>query len=130
MDEMTDDEFQFYKEKLQTLVKQYLELDDEIIALKKATKDRNNKKKELSTEILENMKTMEIDHMNVKNAKLVHKVSNCQKGINKQTLLSGLNNIFEGNDEAITNALDTILQSRENYTKESLKLVRPRLKKS
>ena len=63
--------------------------------------------------------------MNIQDgAKLVYKVSECHRGINKKTLVDGLRNIFEENDEAITNALSVILESREKYQKESLKLVK------
>lgn len=125
MDELTDDEFQFYKEKLQTSVKEYIELDDQITALKKAVKERTETKKKISNDILENMKKLDINYMNIKDgAKLVYKVADCQRGLNKKTLVDGLRNIFEENDEAITNALSVILESREKYQKESLKLVR------
>ena len=127
MEEISDEQFQFYKEKLQSAVKEYLELDDQITALKKATKERTETKKKLSSTILEHMKKLEINYMNIKDgAKLVYKVSESQKGINKKTLVDGLRNIFEENDEAITNALSIILDGREKVQKESLRLVKKR----
>ena len=45
--QLSDDEFQFFKNKLQTQVKQYLDLDEEIIAFRKAMKERNQKKKRI-----------------------------------------------------------------------------------
>ena len=127
MEEISDEQFQFYKEKLQSSVKEYLELDDEITALKKATKERTETKKKLSSTILEHMKKLEINYMKIKDgAKLVYKVSETHRGINKKTLVDGLRNIFEENDEAITNALSIIMEGREKVQRESLKLVKKR----
>ena len=125
MEELTDEQFQFYKEKLQTSVKEYLEIDEQITALKRAVKERTETKKKLSNTILENMKKLEINYMNIKDgAKLVYKVSESHRGINKKTLVDGLRNIFEENDEAITNALSIIMEGREKVQKESLRLVK------
>ena len=49
--QISDEEFQFYKNKLQTNVKDYLELDEQIIALRTAIKERTSRKKELSEKI-------------------------------------------------------------------------------
>ena len=42
--EMSDTDFQFYKEQLKINVKNYLELDDQIKAINKALKERRNQK--------------------------------------------------------------------------------------
>lgn len=42
---MSDQEFQFFKDKLKNEVKEYLELDDQIKAINKALKERREKKK-------------------------------------------------------------------------------------
>ena len=69
---MSDQEFQFFKDKLKNEVKEYLELDDQIKAINKALKERREKKKKLSESILENMKGFNIDFMNTKNGKLTY----------------------------------------------------------
>ena len=50
-EDITDDEFQFYKQELQKFVKEYLKLGDELDALKKAAKERAASKKEVSEKI-------------------------------------------------------------------------------
>ena len=126
--QISDEEFQFYKNKLQTNVKDYLELDEQIIALKKAVKERTSRKKELSEKILDSMKKIDINHLNVKDGRLVYKVTNSAKGISKNTLVNGLQELFQNNDDKVSNALKTILDSRERVEKVSLHRVK--LKKS
>ena len=122
--EVTDEEFQFYKEKLQSNVKEYLELDEQIVALKKAVKERNDSRKKLSEEILDIMKKIEINHMNIKDGKLVSKVTNNFKSITKRTLNDSLQNIFKNDDEALQKAFNTILENREKVEKITLKHVK------
>jgi hypothetical protein len=122
--EVTDEEFQFYKEKLQSNVKEYLELDEQIVALKKAVKERNDSRKKLSEEILDIMKKIDINHMNIKDGKLVSKVTNNFKSITKRTLNDSLQNIFKNDDEALQKAFNTILENREKVEKITLKHVK------
>jgi len=122
--EVTDEEFQFYKDKLQSNVKEYLELDEQIVALKKAVKERNDSRKKLSEEILDIMKKIDINHMNIKDGKLVSKVTNNFKSITKQSLNDSLQNIFKNDDEALQKAFNTILENREKVEKITLKHVK------
>lgn len=124
--QLSDDEFQFFKNKLQSQVKQYLDLDEEITALKKAVKERNEKKKNFSVEILEIMKKMEIDNLNVKNGKLVSKTTTTNKAINKNVIASGLGEIFNNDDERVSQAIQLILEKREKVEKTSLRHVKNR----
>jgi cobalamin biosynthesis Mg chelatase CobN len=128
--QLSDDEFQFFKNKLQTQVKQYLDLDEEIIAFRKAMKERNQKKKELSAGILELMKKLEIDDLNVKNGKLVSKTTTTNKAINKQAITSGLNELFENDDNRVAEAIQFILEKREKVEKTSLRHVKNKAKKN
>ena len=122
--EVTDEEFQFYKEKLQSNVKEYLELDEQIVALKKAVKERNDSRKKLSEEILDIMKKIDINHMNIKDGKLVSKVTNNFKSLTHRSLNDSLQNIFKNDDEALQKAFNTILENREKVEKISLKHVK------
>jgi hypothetical protein len=122
--EITDEEFQFYKEKLQSNVKEYLELDEQIVALKKAVKERNDSRKKLSEEILDIMKKIDINHMNIKDGKLVSKVTNNFNSLTHRSLNDSLQNIFKNDDEALQKAFNTILENREKVEKITLKHVK------
>lgn len=123
---MSQEEFQFFKEKLQKSVKEYLELEEQITALKAAVRERNETRKTLSAEILENMKKLELNHMNIKDGKLVYKVTNNFKGITQRTLADSLQTVFNNDDEAAQEAFKKILESRERVEKVQLKHVKKR----
>jgi len=121
---MTDDEFQFFKNKLQQSVKEYLSLDEQITALRKGLKERNTKKKETADEIIDIMKKLGIDNLNVKDGKLVSKTSTRNKVISKSTLVDGLGELFKDDDVQLQNAMKTILQKRQKVEVTSLKHVK------
>ena len=123
---MSQEEFQFFKEKLQKSVKEYLELEEQITALKAAVRERNETRKTLSAEILENMKKLELNHMNIKDGKLVYKVTNNFKGITQRSLADSLQTVFNNDDEAAQEAFKKILESRERVEKVQLKHVKKR----
>ena len=102
---MSQEEFQFFKEKLQKSVKEYLELEEQITALKAIVKERNETRKTLSAEILENMKKLDLNHMNIKDGKLVYKVTNNFKGITQRSLADSLQTVFNNDDEACSGSL-------------------------
>ena len=123
---MSQEEFQFFKEKLQKSVKEYLELEEQITALKAAVRERNETRKTLSAEILENMKKLDLNHMNIKDGKLVYKVTNNFKGITQRSLADSLQTVFNTDDEAAQEAFKKILESRERVEKVQLKHVKKR----
>ena len=64
-------ENQSFKTQLKQIVKEYLDIDNEIATLQKALKERKDKKEKLSKMILGTMKNKDIQQMNVNNEKLV-----------------------------------------------------------
>lgn len=125
---MSDEEFQFFKNKLQQSVKEYLSLDEQIAALRKGLKERNTKKSEVSNEILEIMKKLGIDNLNVKDGKLVSKTSTRNKTISKATLVDGLGELFKDDDVQLQNAMKTILEKRQKVEVTSLRHVKNKQK--
>ena len=121
---MSDDEFNFYKNKLQQKVKEYLTLDEQILALRKGLKERNSKKTDISNDILEIMKKLSIDNLNVKDGKLVSKTSTRNKVLSKATLVDGLADIFQNDDEKLQTAMKTILEKRQKVEVTSLRHVK------
>lgn len=117
---MNNDEFQICKTELTTQVKEYLELDEQIAALNKAIRERRKKKSTLSNSILDNMKKIDVHHMNVKDGKLIYNVTNNRQGLTKKTLLSGLQNYFNNEEKALEVA-KTIMENRKRIEKVSLK---------
>jgi hypothetical protein len=117
---MSEEEFQFFKNELKREVKEYLEIDDQIKALNKAIRERRDKKKKLSDNILVNMKKFQIDFMNTKNGKLVYTESKRKENLNKKNLLTGLNEFF--NDEEKSKVVSQIvLDNRSEVKKVTLR---------
>lgn len=117
---MSDHEFLIHKQALQQDVKDYLEIDDQIKALNKAIKERRDKKKKLSEEILGTMKKFEINNMNTKNGKLIYAISKSRKGLNTKSLVRGLNLYFKDEMKA-TEVGKIVMNSREVVEKVSLR---------
>jgi hypothetical protein len=117
---MSEDDFQFFKNELKKEVKEYLDIDDQIKALNKAVKERRDKKKKLSENILVNMKKFDIDFMNTKNGKLVYTESKRKEGLNKKNLIAGLNTYFN-NDDQSKKVSQIVLDSRNEVKKVTLR---------
>ena len=88
-------QIQFLREKLQKEVRSYIEIDDKIKALSKATKDYKKSKDNLSQSILETMKKFEINDMNIKSGKLTYNEKTTKNPLNKKNLLNGLTLYFK-----------------------------------
>jgi hypothetical protein len=117
---MSEEEFQFFKDKLKIEVKDYLELDDQIKAINKALKERRDRKKALSESILENMKKFQIDFMSTKNGKLTYSESKRKEPLNKKNLITGLNTYFNNEDES-KRVSKVVLESRKDVVKVTLR---------
>jgi hypothetical protein len=109
---MTDDEFSILKDALQDNIKDYIQLDNEINVLKSHVKDKSSKRKEISKNIMESMEKIDINHINIKEGRLVYKVTNGFKNISKKTLTDSLKKIFD-DDDKFQDAFKTILSTRE-----------------
>ena len=114
-----DDEF---KIKLKGAVKEYLDLDNQIITLQKSKKERKKKKEQLSKVILGTMQNNEIQEMNLKEDKLVYCVSQHQSPMNKDYLNNVLNNYFN-NEQKAQDVLTHIYENRQRVEKVRLKRV-------
>jgi len=108
------------KEELSNIVKEYLSIDNELKKLSIAVKERKIKQKKLSELILTNMKSNDIHHINIKNGVLIYKEKESFKGLNKTTLQSGLSIVFNNDEDKVSDASKTILDSRPRITKISL----------
>ena len=119
-EDMSQQEFQFYKDNLKDNVKEYLDIDDQIKALNKAIIERRKQKSKLSADILTMMNKFEIDNMNTKNGRLIYSVSNTSKPLSKKNLVDGLKIYFKNEDTA-KSVSQIVLDSRPTVEKITLK---------
>jgi hypothetical protein len=109
------------KEQLVNNIKEWIKIDNEIVQLKNDIKDKNNKKKELTNNLVTVMKTNEIDCFDINGGSLVYKKNKVKKPINGKTLLSALKNYYK-NEPAIAEELAKhVMDSREEQIKEVIK---------
>jgi hypothetical protein len=109
------------KQELITHIKDWIQIDNDILELKKKIKVQNNKKKILSQSLLNTMKTNKIDCFDINGGSLVYKQNKVKKPINGKTLLAALKSYY--NDESATaeNITKHILDNREEHIKETIK---------
>jgi len=103
-------------------VKEWLLLDDDIITLQNAIKDRKVKKNELTPKILEYMEKYEINDLNTNNGKIKFTKSFQTKPLNKQFLISRLGDFFKDFSKG-EKAASFILDNRDKEEKFKLRRV-------
>ena len=109
------------KEQLVNNIKEWIKIDNEITSLKAEIKDKNNKKKLLTTDLVTVMKSNKIDCFDINGGALVYKTNKIKKPINGKTLLTALKNYYKTDDKVAEDIAKYILDSREEQMKESIK---------
>ena len=115
-------ENQSFKTQLKQIVKEYMEIDNEISTLQKALKERKEKKEKLSKLILGTMKNQDIQQMNINNEKLIYQVTQYKTPLTKPYLNNVLSEFFKSEDKAQT-VVEHILGNRSRVEKVKLKRV-------
>ena len=109
------------KEVLINNIKEWVQLDNEIKTLQKETKDRRLRKKELTDELVEVMKSNEIDCFDMSDGKLIYSQNKIKAPLSKKHLLNSLHTFFEKDDEMAKQISKFILDSRETKIKETIR---------
>uniref|UniRef100_A0A6C0C1R7 Uncharacterized protein n=1 Tax=viral metagenome TaxID=1070528 RepID=A0A6C0C1R7_9ZZZZ len=101
-------------------VKKWLTLDNEIRAIQKEANIRKQEKKEITNDLIEIMKTNELDSIEIKDGNLNYVSRNVKKPITKKYLVSVLNNYFQGDLEKVSELNTLIMDNRENEVRETI----------
>ena len=109
------------KEQLVNNIKEWIKMDTEIAELKAQIKDRNNKKKNLTENLVTVMKTNKIDCFDINGGALVYKTNKVKKPINGKTLLLALQNYYKADPTVAEDLTKHIMDSREEQIKETIK---------
>ncbi len=108
------------KAQLVSAVREWVKIDAELSALQKEISSRRKEKKNISEQLMNVMKTMEIDVFDLKDGQLMYKKTKTKKPISKATLISSLSNYFDGNAEKALEVGTFIMENREDVVKESI----------
>ena len=84
-------------------------------------KDKNNKKKALTENLVTVMKTNKIDCFDINGGALVYKTSKVKKPINGKSLLAALKNYYKTDPQVAEDLAKHVLDSREEQIKETIK---------
>lgn len=109
------------KDELIAKVKEWVQIDNEMKEINKELKIRRDKKKEISSLLVDTMKSNDIEVFDLKDGQLVYKKSKSKKPLNKETLLKLMSEYFQGNDNGRSNDITNyILSNREETERESI----------
>ena len=109
------------KEQLVNNIKEWIKIDTEISELKKEIKDRNNKKKDLTTNLVTTMKKNEIECFDINDGSLIYKTNKVKKPINAKTLMSSLQNYYKNEPNIAEELTKFVLDNREEKITETIK---------
>ena len=109
------------KEQLVNNIKEWIKMDAEISELKAQIKDRNNKKKTLTENLVSVMKTNKIDCFDINGGALIYKTNKVKKPINGKTLLTALQNYYKTDPKIAEDITKHVMDSREEQIKETIK---------
>ena len=109
-------------ENFRNKVKEWISFDNQINDLNNQVKELKNKKNELNNEILDFMKSNNIEDISTKQCKLKTYTSTSQKGLNKDYIKSKLKTALNDENKAIE-ITDLILNNREKTSTIKLKRI-------
>ena len=109
------------KEQLVNNIKDWIKIDTEIATLKAQIRERTNKKKTLTENLVTVMKTNKIDCFDINGGALVYKTSKTKKPINAKSLLAALQNYYKADEKIAQDITKHVMDSREEQIKETIK---------
>ena len=109
------------KEILVNNIKEWIQIDNELKELQKASKDRRERKKELTNSLVDIMKDNEIDCFDVNDGKLIYTKNKIKTSLSKKNLLLALQNFYKDDPTQGKIVTDYLMDSREEKIKESIR---------
>ncbi len=109
------------KEELINIIKEWIKLDNEISTLQKEKKERKDKKKKLTDDLVSTMKKNQLDCFDINGGALLYKKSKVKKPINGKTLMTALQEYYKSNPTTAEEVTKFIMDNREEQIKETIK---------
>jgi len=109
------------KEQLVNNIKEWIKNDTEIAQLKAEIKERNNKKKSLTENLVTVMKTNKIDCFDINGGALVFKTNKVKKPLNGKNLLLSLQKFYSNDPKIAEEIVKHVMDSREDQVKETIR---------
>jgi len=109
------------KEELINVIRGWVKTDNEIKQLQNTLKNKKNEKKEITEQLLEIMKTNEIDCFDINNGKIMYTKTKSKQTVSKKLLLSTLSEYFKDDNDTAMQVANHILDSRGEKITESIR---------
>jgi len=109
------------KEQLVNNIKEWIKIDNEISQLRNEIKEKNNKKKMLTTTLVDVMKSNKIDCFDINGGALIYKTNKVKKPINGKSLLAALQIFYKSDTKMAEELTKHVMDSREEKIKEIIK---------
>ena len=108
------------KEQLVNHIRTWIQVENQIKDLRKQMREKRERKKQLSNELLEVMKENDIDCFDIKNGKLMSSKVKVKETVSKKMLLRVLADYLDEPEE-VAKLTDYILESRQVKEKEYIR---------
>jgi len=108
------------KEQLINNIKEWIKLDTDITQLRRLIKEKNEKKKNLTDNLMSVMKNNEIDCFDINGGALIYKKTTIKKPICSKSLLSVLQNYYKEDVKMAEELTKHIMNNREEKIKETV----------
>ena len=109
------------KEELIENIKEWIKIDNEVTKMKAEIKNKTEKKKQITENLLTVMKKNEIDCFDINGGSLVYKKNKVKKGLSGKTLLTALQSYYVNQPNTAEELTKHILNSREEQVKETIR---------
>jgi hypothetical protein len=98
---------------LRDSVKNWLQIDNEIKQLQKEIKKRRNAKKQITDQLINTMKSNDIDVMNIPDGRLVKTTNRVKAPLSKKHLIQSLLIYFKEDQDMVKNLSSHIMDTRQ-----------------
>jgi len=112
---------QLNKQQIISLVKEWMTMDERIKALQKEIRQCRQVSKDLTSQLVDVMKSHDIDCFDTTNGKILYSVQRSKQAISKKFLLEALASYFKDSPEQVENIGNHILDQRQEKEKEVIR---------
>ena len=102
-------------------VKEWIHLDNDLKELRAQMKENRNRKKQITSILVDIMKTNEIDCFDITDGQLLYSKKSVKKPLTKKHLLTSLTKYFANNKDMVKELGYFIMNTRESKTKEDIR---------
>ena len=102
-------------------VKRWIQLDEEIKALRRQIKEHRNLKKELTSSLVTTMKSHGVDCFDITEGQLIYSKKKIKTPLSKKHLLQSLSSFFQQDHQMVNKLSLYIMDSREIKIKEDIR---------